>query len=435
MFQLALIINLFLLRQIAADSISYVDYGGKIPQYEKFDVRFNYDADGNRDCEVALKNVANTITYAYAKVQCYYGRGAVRAVTLKSDITPATGVGYAIEIKIINNGAQTAYYSVNVVVEAGKQGFHIYDGKLYDANSNEFIIRGINNAHADYDNYDRWWAFNALKPISETGANTVRILWRKYSVGLTNLDLDRVIGEAISKNLVPMIEMHDATGSSDNNKLYEMAQWLADNVWLLIKYRKYLLVNIANEWSPWGTSETYWRDSYKYAISIIRNAGYSGTLVIDASAYAQNPNGPKLYGNELLSYDPAYNLLFSIHMYAEWSNEQPNYNIVNELAQLKAEKVPLIIGEFANKHPTQINWSCVDANIDAKTIMSECKRHGFGYLGWSWAGNGWDSCCILSYLDISRQWNDHDYSEWGLQLIFYPNIGIKDTSKRATIFN
>ncbi len=162
-------------------------------------------------------------------------------MTLKYDSTPQVGTGYIIEIKISNNGVQTAYYKLDVKIDSGKQGFHIYDGKLYDANSNEFIIRGINNAHGDYDNYNRWWAMNALKQISETGANTVRILWRKYSWDLSNLDLDKVISEAISKNLVPMIELHDATGSNDNTKLYEMAQWLADNVWLLIKYRKYLL--------------------------------------------------------------------------------------------------------------------------------------------------------------------------------------------------
>lgn len=49
-----------------------------------------------------------------------------------------------------------------------------------------------------------------------------------------------------------MIEMHDATGSPDDWKLMEMAQWLADNVWILIKHRKYIIVNVANEWSPWG---------------------------------------------------------------------------------------------------------------------------------------------------------------------------------------
>ena len=378
---LKLLISLFLFQQITADLVTYLDYGGKIPQNGLFDVRFNYDADGSRDCEVALKNPGeNWKTYAYTKIQCGAGKGAVKAVTLSYIVAPALGFGYLIEVKILNNGVQTAYYKIDVAVQSGKQGFHIYNGKLYDANSNEFLIRGINNANADYDNYNRWWGLKALLEISETGANTVRILWRKYSA-LTSSDLDKVIDEAIKKKLVPIIEMHDATGSSDNNKLYEMAQWLADNVWLLIKYRKYLLVNIANEWSPHGTSETFWRDSYKYAISIIRKAGYSGTLVVDASAYAQNPNGPKLYGNELINTDSAYNLLFSVHMYAEWSYEQPNYNIASELQQIKDKNIPFIVGEFANKHPARINGNCVHATIDAKKIMTECQKHRFGYLG------------------------------------------------------
>ncbi len=82
---------------------------------------------------------------------------------------------------------------------------------------------------------------------------------------------------------------------------------------------------------------TDWRDSYKLAISIIRSSGWAGALVIDASAYAQNPDGilqkfnnnisliktyfnigPIKYGNELVQGDPYKNLIFSIHMYAEW---------------------------------------------------------------------------------------------------------------------
>ena len=41
-------------------------------------------------------------------------------------------------------------------------------------------------------------------------------------------------------------------------------------------------------------------------------------MVIDASAYAQNPDGPIKYGNDMIQADPAHNLIFSIHMYAEW---------------------------------------------------------------------------------------------------------------------
>ncbi len=37
-----------------------------------------------------------------------------------------------------------------------------------------------------------------------------------------------------------------------------------------------------------------WKDAYKQAITIVRESGWSGALVIDASAYAQNPDGKGL---------------------------------------------------------------------------------------------------------------------------------------------
>lgn len=303
------------------DQITYVDYGGKIASEDQLDIYFKYNSDADRSATVSLiKPSESNKVYATKTVAINGGSNKNRAVTLTRSTSTPVGLGYTILIQFFNsNNALTTSYSVSVTVEAGKQGFHCYQGKIYDANKSEFLMRGINNMHAYWDNYNRWYAYNALDNIALTGANVVRIVWLKYlQGGLTIVDLDTIIARAIQNKLVPMIELHDATGSSDANYLNEMAQHLADQVWLLVKYRKYILVNIANEWSPWGTAETFWRDSYKTAITTIRNAGYSGALVIDASAYAQNPNGPKWYGNELLSYDSFNNLIFSVHMYAQW---------------------------------------------------------------------------------------------------------------------
>ena len=47
------------------------------------------------------------------------------------------------------------------------------------------------------------------------------------------------------------------------------------------------------------TFSLVWRDAYKQAISIIRLSGWGGALVIDASAYGQNPDGK--YSNSNIS--------------------------------------------------------------------------------------------------------------------------------------
>jgi hypothetical protein len=90
-----------------------------------------------------------------------------------------------------------------------------------------------------------------------------------------------------------------------------------------------------------------WRDAYKQAVDIIRSSGYNGVLILDGSAYAQNPDcklsysvnrlipleiikiiheGIIKYGQYLVSVDPAKNLAFSVHMYAEWKKYGGNKN-------------------------------------------------------------------------------------------------------------
>jgi mannan endo-1,4-beta-mannosidase len=441
---LKFILTLFLINQIAGDLVTYVDYGGKVPTDDRFDVLFKYDADGARDCEISLKKpTENWKTYAYKKISCGVGKGVAKALTLTYITNPVAGTGYVVEVKITNAGVQTAYMTYNVVVENGKQGFHTYQGKLYDANKSVFTIRGVNNAHGDYDGSGggtggkRWLAFNALRHIALHKSNTVRILWRTNN-DLSSVDLDKVIAEAIAQKLVPIIEMHDATGSDKPADLHAMARFIANNVWLLVKYRKYIIVNIANEWSPWGYAIASWRDAYKTAIQIIRDAGYSGTLVVDASAYAQNPNSIKSHGGELVTADTYRNLVFSLHMYAEWSRQQPNYNIVTELQAIKNLNLPLLVGEFADKHPAHINGKCVNADIDAKIIMSECQKHGFGYLAWSWAGNGVDaSCGDIKYLDMVNllKWDaSSGFGTWGNLVLNEPGSGIKASAVKASVF-
>ena len=52
-----------------------------------------------------------------------------------------------------------------------------------------------------------------------------------------------------------MIELHDATGSPNDGDLMRCAQWWKDNIpGLFNNYKRNVIINIANEWSPWGTS-------------------------------------------------------------------------------------------------------------------------------------------------------------------------------------
>jgi len=68
------------------------------------------------------------------------------------------------------------------------------------------------------------------------------------SGGLDNNYLEMIIKRCIDTRMIPMIELHDVTGSSNVNDLLNCAQWFSNNMAMLKKYQKYVLINIANEW-------------------------------------------------------------------------------------------------------------------------------------------------------------------------------------------
>jgi hypothetical protein len=205
---LKLYLILFLINKIICiDQVNQIEYGGKVPSLDQMDLWFTYDADGSRDCEVALKRPSeNWKTYGIKRISCEAGVNKFKALTLLKDLAPV-GNDYVLEVRILNNGVETSNRNWPVSVQAGRQGFYQFDGKIYDANLNEFMMRGVNNPHAWYDNYGRWSAYNALYHIAAAKSNTVRIVWEKNSVLNAN-DLDKVLAEAVKQKLVPMVELH-----------------------------------------------------------------------------------------------------------------------------------------------------------------------------------------------------------------------------------
>ena len=92
-------------------------------------------------------------------------------------------------------------------------GFYINNGKLFDADDCEFVIRGVNHPHTWFPGQ-----INSIDNIANLGANTVRIVlgsghqWAANSVA----DVSNVIQRCKANNLVCMLEVHDTTGYPDD---------------------------------------------------------------------------------------------------------------------------------------------------------------------------------------------------------------------------
>ena len=76
----------------------------------------------------------------------------------------------------------------------------------------ESIIWNNEKKKFRYDNHNRNYAYKSLFPISQTNANLVRIVWGLNPNGMDENQLKKIIERTIELKMIPMIEIHDATG-------------------------------------------------------------------------------------------------------------------------------------------------------------------------------------------------------------------------------
>ncbi len=300
---------------------------------------------------------------------------------------------------------------------SGREGFYVQEGKLYDANGNEFIMRGVNHAHTWFKDKLN----TAIPAIAETGSNTVRIVlsngyqWNKDSVA----DVKKVVDLCKQHKMVVVLEVHDGTGKNESSVLDGIVDYWIELKDVFIGNEAYVILNIANEWiGDW--SSDLWAREYKKAIVKLRDAGIKNTIMVDAAGWGQYGQSVADKGAEVFNADPLRNTMFSIHMYgsAGGSKSKIKRNIDGALNK----GLCLIIGEFGYNHS--------DGDVKEDFIMEYCVETGTGYLGWSWKGNGGG----VEYLDIAKEWDGSVLSsDWGEILINGAN-GIKETSEICSIY-
>lgn len=301
-------------------------------------------------------------------------------------------------------------------------GFFVLDGRLYDRRGNDFVMRGVNNPLAWYQDRQSG-ALAWLTEIASTGANAVRLVW-ETDAGDVAL-LREAVERTLELQMVPMIELHDVTGDTTAEGLASMARYYTETdavKQILLDHEDSLLVNIANEWTG---SDAIFTQAYTEAINIFRSAGIRHTLVIDSNGWGQNASSVLTQGQALLAADPQHNLLFSAHMYEQYRNPQA---IRDTLARAVNAQLPFIVGEFGFQHGSDAQGNPYP--IPFQVLLEESVRLGIGYLGWSWTGNSGG----VEYLDLTgRSGSAMELTPWGDELINGEN-GIRATADPASIF-
>ncbi|MFI7492046.1 cellulase family glycosylhydrolase [Micromonospora echinaurantiaca] len=297
-------------------------------------------------------------------------------------------------------------------------GFTVANGKLYDANGAEFVMRGVNHAHTWYP--QRTSSFADVKAL---GANTVRVVlasgqrWTRN----TNADVANVISLCKANRLICVLEVHDTTGYGEQSGAASLDQ--AVDYWIsladvLTGEEEYVIVNIGNE--PYGNQGyAAWTTDTSNAIKRLRTAGFDHTIMVDAPnwgqdwAFTMRDNAASVFAADL-----DRNTVFSVHMYGVFDTAA---EISDYLGRFRSAGLPIVVGEFGHNHS--------DGDPDEEAIFSYTQANGIGWLGWSWSGNGGG----VEYLDMAVNFNPASLTSWG-QRIFNGANGIRQTAREATVF-
>lgn len=291
-------------------------------------------------------------------------------------------------------------------------GFYVKGRYLYDKCGEKVILRGINKKII-WEDRD---GIPSLNEIKKTGANAVRIVWlTKGAVA----GLDTVITNCIERQMIPVIECHDATGKWELlPKVIDF--WVRpDVVEVIQKHEMYLLLNIANEPGEWDVPADTFRTVYTRAVRRMRLAGIHVPLIIDPPDWGKNINALQSEGPALIASDPDHNLMFSIHMWWPRIWGYSDATVMNEIRESVEMELPLIVGEFGNR------WDeTEEGKIPYLTIIKQCQQNEIGWIAWSWGPGNQPQ----TWLDMTRDGTYESLFGWGLEVAVTDSFSIKNTS-------
>jgi mannan endo-1,4-beta-mannosidase len=261
--------------------------------------------------------------------------------------------------------------------------------QLLDNAGNKVILRGVNKMSV-WDNEDPTGEISFAE-IRNIGANSVRIVWLHTLNGAPTdtATLDALITNARANHLIPMIELHDATGEWSGLQAL-VDYWTQPAVLSIIqKHQAYLFLNIGNEVGDDQVDARQFQLGYTSAVQTLRASGVLVPLVVDAASWGQNLEILDATAAALIEADPRKNLLFSVHPYWSKSCGVSAEVIRSRFETSVAFQYPLIVGEFRNtvdSHATIRRLAC--AAREAKLTTGPSCRFAMSMRSAGMRGNG-----------------------------------------------
>lgn len=308
--------------------------------------------------------------------------------------------------------------TTNAIQAQNPSSMYVKGRFLYSAQHEKVVLRGVNEMFI--------WSGEktgdkALVEIAKTGANSVRLVWNTEG---TPEDLDLLVSNCLKNRMIPIVELHDATG--DWTKLPKVLDyWVRPELQKIVnKHQKWLLLNIANEVGGGDTKDSMFVSQYQGAITKLRNIGYKVPLIIDASDWGKDELMIQRTWKTLMSHDPLKNVMFSVHTY--WVDAKAEARLDTFLQKVVSDTIPLLFGEG----PQPFGWDC-KTPFPYLYCLEKAQKHDIGWLTWSWGAVKNGDCATKGAFDMSSDglyghWN----SDWARLIAVEDKNSIQKTSKR-----
>jgi len=323
----------------------------------------------------------------------------------------------AVCLTLMVSGCTTLQSAYDALHKAPAPVFHTKGNEILRPDGTSFVARGINLQYGDNPKA----ALPAIKAISSTGANIIRLQLRRDT---SAKDLKKALDAAVKRKLPVMVFYweQDITCGIDSARLRRDTGDLWLRRWADVlnehKYQPWLMLNIANEWGTSKDGYASYIATYTDLIRALRARGYRAPIVIDAADCGQ-ATGSFLdgRGQALQAADPLHNLIVSVHAYnLPWNSPE---KIDRNIADLRAEGVPFLLGEFGDRELVE------DGNaVDHLHLMESAEKTGTGWITWSWKGNGG----ATRVLDMSESYGKARLTRRGHDIVDGP-YGLRATAR------
>lgn len=324
------------------------------------------------------------------------------------------------------------------------------------------ILRGVNAGLAEDGNIDIADAARCstyIDQVALTGANAIRFTWytdgvswrdggqyvgndpnpeARYHKGngtvmknyLENGHLGRIFAYCHSKNIIPVLSIHDLTCADDWNYFNQdfKAWWTRPSVVAFIQqHREYLIVNLANEmghvqYAGGGqAARDVFKNNYNALVAEMRGLGVTVPIMVDAPDCGQSSSDLLQLSEDMQAADPAHNLLFSAHGYWSAYASTPA-QIQVKLDEAVQKNVCFLMGEIANRQAGPPDY-CGEIDISAiypEILRQACTRQ-IGWLAWVW-----DQDCEPARM-ISTNGQFNSLTTYGNDIVNNAGYGLKST--------